>query len=468
MLDRSQRTAILELHKQQTPLRTIARTLKLSRPAVRKVIESQSSEPPRIQRAEKAEPYRSEILELYASCQGNLVRVHEELSVLGARLSYPALTAFCRKEAIGQEEKKPAGQYHFAPGEELQHDTSPFRALLGGVLRAIQIVSAVLCYCHKLFFQCSPTFQRFDCKVFLTEAFRYFQGTTRVIMIDNTHVIVLRGTGAEMVPVPEMAAFAERYHTRFIAHEKGDANRSARVEAPFHFIQRNFFAGRTFSDWDDLNAQARAWCDKVNSTYKKHLRAIPNELYAAERNALQPLPLWVPEVYRLHQRVVDMEGYVSLHNNRYSVPGAWIGRQVQVRETKDHVEIDDGRRGHVRHRRMVDRAGRRFTLPEHRVVRGQVKKPTPALEEQTLAETFPEISDYVAGLKKRGPKQPTLALRQLLRLAREYPHDAFLGAVRQAAQYGLYDLERLERMILRLIAQDYFRLDPEKGDDDEG
>jgi hypothetical protein len=117
---------------------------------------------------------------------------------------------------------------------------------------------------------------------------------------------------------------------------------------------------------------------------------------------------------------------------------------------------------------MVDRAGRRFTLPEHRVVRGQAKKPTPALEEQTLAETFPEISDYVAGLKKRGPKQPTLALRQLLRLAREYPREAFLGAVRQAAQYGLYDLERLERMILRLIAQDYFRLDPEKGDDDEG
>jgi hypothetical protein len=468
MLDRSQRTAILELHKQQVPLRTIAQTLKVSRPAVRKVIESQSREPPPLERAEKAEPYRNEILDLYASCQGNLVRVHEELCALGATLSYPALTAFCRKEQIGREEKKPVGQYHFAPGEELQHDTSPFRAMLGGVARLIQIVSAVLCYSRKLFFQCSPTFQRFDCKVFLTEAFLYFQGATRMIMIDNTHVIVLRGTGAEMVPVPEMAAFAERYHTQFIAHEKGDANRSARVEGPFHFIQRNFFAGRTFSDWDDLNVQARAWCDKVNSTYKKHLRAIPNELYAVERCALQPLPLWVPEVYRLHQRVVDMEGYVSLHSNRYSVPAAWIGRQVQIRETKDHVEIEDGRRNHVRHRRLVDCAGRRFTLPEHRVARGQAKKPAPALEEQTLCEAFPEISDYVAALKKRGPKQPTLALRQLLRLGREYPREAFLSAVRQAAQYGLYDLERLERMILRLIAQDYFRLDPKKGDDDEG
>src|SRR2546425_7672939 len=35
-----------------------------------------------------------------------------------------------------------------------------------------------------------------------------------------------------MVPAPEMAAFAERYHFTFRAHEKGDANRAARVERP--------------------------------------------------------------------------------------------------------------------------------------------------------------------------------------------------------------------------------------------
>ena len=46
-------------------------------------------------------------------------------------------------------------------------------------------------------------------------------------MIDNTHVIVLRGTGALMIPVPEMEAFALRYGFIFKAHEKGDANRSA-------------------------------------------------------------------------------------------------------------------------------------------------------------------------------------------------------------------------------------------------
>jgi hypothetical protein len=64
----------------------------------------------------------------------------------------------------------------------------------------------------------------------------------------------------------------------------------------------------------------------------------------------------------------------------------------------------------------------------------------------------------VAALKQNGRKVVALALRQLLRLLKEYPRQPFLAAVREAAQYGLYDLDRLERMILRRVAHDYFRL----------
>ena len=42
----------------------------------------------------------------------------------------------------------------------------------------------------------------------------------------------------------------------------------------------------------------------------------------------------------------------------------------------------------------------------------------------------------------------TLALRQLLRFVREYPRQPLLAAVEEASRYGLYDLDRLERMIL--------------------
>jgi hypothetical protein len=416
--------------------------------------------PPPIIRPEKAEPYRQEILQLYASCKGNLVRVHEELSATGADVSYPALTAFCRRHGIGQKPIVPAGQYQFEPGQECQTDTSLHKVTMAGQLRKVQTASAVLCYSHMLFFQFYPTFQRFDCKVFLTEALKYYGGSCKRMVIDNTHVIVLHGTGRDMVPVPEMAAFGERYGFEFQAHRIGNANRSGRVERPFSYIENNFLAGREFADWNDLNQRARAWCDEVNGTYKKHLRAIPRELFALERPYLKPLPIWVPEVYRLHHRIVDVEGYVSVQSNRYSVPAAWIGHQVEVRETKDRIEIQYGIRQSVCHDRVIDSVGKRITLSEHRPPRGQgIKRTDPRPEEKTLGEMVPEVSDYVTALKKHGRKYITLALRQLLRMVREYPREPFLSAVTEAAHYGLYDLDRLERMILHRVASDYFQLD---------
>ncbi|PYT23831.1 MAG: hypothetical protein DMG57_30730, partial [Acidobacteria bacterium] len=92
MLSQAQRTAILELSAKGVSKREIARVLQLSRQTVRKVLRSNSTQVPEIQRAEKAEPYRQQILELLVSCKGNLVRVHEELQAQGAVMSYAALT----------------------------------------------------------------------------------------------------------------------------------------------------------------------------------------------------------------------------------------------------------------------------------------------------------------------------------------------------------------------------------------
>ena len=396
------------------------------------------------------------------------MRVHEELLAGGAQLSYPTLTAFCRRHGIGYQPPEPAGRYDFGPGEETQHDTSPHEVELAGRRRKVQTASAVLCYSRMLFFQCYPTFQRFDCKVFLTDALRYMGGATARVMIDNTHVVVLRGSGREMVPVPEMAAFGERFGFEFIAHAIGNANRSGRVERPFSFIDGNFLAGRTFSSWLDLNQRAREWCDKVNSTYKKHIRAVPRELFAIERLHLKPLPAWIPEVYRLHQRLVDIEGYVVLHTNRYSVPWDWIGRRVEVRETKDKIEIQLDARRLVTHRRIAEVEHQRVMLVEHRPPRGQqTPRPDPHPEENAILTAEPELAEYVAGLKQRSRKVLTLALRQLLRFVREYPREPLLGAVREAARYGLYDLDRLERMILRRVTREYFLLNDEGPQEDE-
>jgi transposase len=461
MLDQSTRVAILRLHEEGHGARAIARALGISRGAVRRVLEAGTAEVPELARAESAEPYREQIVELLLRCKGNLVRVHEEIVAAGATLSYPALTAYCRRHGIGHAPPEPVGQYHFEPGQESQHDTSPHDVVIAGRKRRVQTASMALCYSRMLFFQHYPRFTRFECKVFLTETALYFEGSCGQWMIDNTHVVVLSGTGADMVPVPEMAAFAGRFGAVFAAHEKGDANRSARVERPFDYIENNFLAGREFTDWAHLNREARAWCDKVNAAQKRHLHASPRELFAKERAHLVPLPAYVPEVYQLHERIVDSEGYVSVHTNRYSAPWRLISRRVEVRETKDRIHVYDGPRCVAVHERIVDPIDTRVTLPAHRPPRGAkvFAKDTLSPEERELSQVGPEVAAYVAWLKKRG--RSLRVLRRLLAMVRDYPREPLLAAVKIATHYGLDDMDRVEGLVLRRIAGDFFPPPPE-------
>ncbi len=93
MLDEHIRATILKLHEAGHGKRAIARALRVSRGAVRKVIASGSNKASPLSRPEKAESHHDAIIEQFARCKGTLVRVHVELEARGAGLCYPALTA---------------------------------------------------------------------------------------------------------------------------------------------------------------------------------------------------------------------------------------------------------------------------------------------------------------------------------------------------------------------------------------
>jgi hypothetical protein len=97
------------------------------------------------------------------------VRVHEELVASGAALSYPALTAFCRREGIGQEPVVPAGSYdHFSnQARSCARHLTAARVTMGGRKFKAELAT-VLCCSRMLFFE-SGLRSRNDCKVFLTK-----------------------------------------------------------------------------------------------------------------------------------------------------------------------------------------------------------------------------------------------------------------------------------------------------------
>ena len=461
MLDKDTRTAILALSRQGYGVRRIARELKLSRNSVRRVILSGVVEPAMAERTSQLEEHLEAIQQFYAECKGNLVRVREKLeealSKRGEKLqaSYSALTWFCRRHGIAVEEPVAVKRIVTAPGLEMQHDTSPHTVVIGAKKVKRQCASVVLGYSRMLYFQFYPAFQRFHMKVFLTDGFQYFGGCCGRCVIDNSSIAIACGTGRLAEVAPEVEAFERRFGFEFLAHELGHKERSGKIERPFHYIENNFLVGRVFKDDEDLNRQALEWLEKANRRRLRELQATPIELFAAEKPHLVCLPLYVPEVYRMFQRVVDAYGCVSVERMKYPAPPAYIGKTVLVRESKDQVRLFDGHKELAAHKKKVEGSPAAEPAPNplaHR--QRQAWLP----EEKRLKEAGATLGKYLDVLKaERGPRY-VWSVKKLYRLLCQYDAEVLERAVARAAQYRLFDVRRIETILLQDIAQREYRL----------
>ncbi|HSW27780.1 MAG TPA: hypothetical protein VLJ62_33810 [Burkholderiaceae bacterium] len=458
------RNSVRTLQAQGLHLREISRLLRLSRNTVRRILREPAV--PAARGAAVDEVMQRRLREVYARAKGNAVRMGQILAdEHDLRLSYSTLTRWVR-EAELREPPKRAGEYDFAPGQEMQHDTSPHRLEVAGKAVTAQCAGLTLAYSRRLFVQYYPRFTRFEDKHFLLQAAQFMDGTAPRCIIDNTSVVLAGGAGAQAVIAPEMVAFARGLGFEFQAHRIGHPDRKARIERPFAWIERGFLPGRCFSSFDDLNAQARRWCIEVaNAKPKRSLGMSPEAAYVLEKPHLCSLPAVLPAVYDVFDRVVDLYGFVSVDTNRYSVPERLVGKTVTVYKHYASIEIHCRRTAVALHPRLIGVRDARHTLPGHHTVPQRAPR-QPSLHAQLLRGEHPVLDAYVAALGTHLNGRGTRALNRLLQLKRSYPREPFLAAVEQALKYGLFDLARLETLVLRHVAGDFFALDDDDGQDD--
>jgi transposase len=455
------RDAVRTLQAQGKSLREISRVLHLSRNTVRRIVRARDPAP--TEEVPLGVP-RAYLASAFERAQGNVVRVAELLSAeYDLNVSYSTLTRWVREAGLRAPPVR-AGEYSFAPGEEMQHDTSPHRLTLGERTVTAQCAGLVLAYSRRLFIQYYPRYTRFEAKAFLLEAVRFMAGACARCVIDNTSVMLAAGAGANALIAPEMAAFARTLGFEFCAHRVNHPDRKGRIERNFFFVETNFLPGRRFSDFDDLNRQALAWCQEVaNARPKRVLGMSPETAYVLEKPYLRALPSVLPPVYELFERVVDLNGYASLEANRYSVPERLVGQRVTVYKYPQRIEIHHRQGVVATHARLIGQRDARRTDPAHHPTPTRASR-TPAIEAQ-LCHDSPELQAYARALEQRGHGRGLRALRRLLEIQHTYPKEAFLAGVRQAAHYGLYDLGRLEKLILQQVAGNFFALH-EASDDD--
>ena len=155
---------------------------------------------------------------------------------------------------------------------------------------------------------------------------------------------------------PELLALAGhyRFEPRPVAPARG--NQKGRVERAIRYIRDSFFAGRSFSDLDDLNAQARLWCLGLaaDRRWPQDSRLSVRQAFQAEGCSLLGLP---ESAFALGERVAARVGktpYVRFDTNDYSVPHTHVQRTLTVLADERWVRVLDGSTELARHRRCWD------------------------------------------------------------------------------------------------------------------
>ena len=123
-------------------------------------------------------------------------------------------------------------------------------------------------------------------------------------------------------------------------------NEKGRVERAIRYVRDAFFAARSFTDLDDLNAQAEAWCNgpAADRRCPDDPRRSVREVFADEAPRLLALP---DNPAPLLERVAVSVGktpYVRFDLNDYSVPHTHVRRMLTVLADPHEVRIVDGAR----------------------------------------------------------------------------------------------------------------------------
>lgn len=172
-------------------------------------------------------------------------------------------------------------------------------------------------------------------------AFTRVGGIAAVMRIDNLRTAVARGAGAwgELTDSYRRYALTVRFHVDVCApyspEHKGKVERQVRTQRARLDPSRRC--------WDSLE-ELQAWSD-AESLRLAHERRCPAtgtsvwEAWQQERSKLAPLPI-LPEPFdHVATRRVAADALVSFEGRQYSVPFAYLGREVEVRGGARHVQI---------------------------------------------------------------------------------------------------------------------------------
>ena len=366
MIDIMDRLEIKKLKKEGLSNRKIAKRLGIDRETVARILAEERYENYKltIKKPSKLDPYKDKIINILARTpELTKKRVYETIKDDG----YPGGSTIVY-EFINSLPKNIDAVIRFEglPGEYLQFDYGAISNpnLANEHHKRIFFFAARLKYSRTLYveFSCDQSFETMVRA--LLRCFEYIGGVPLVVVMDNMKTVITGRNGSEIIWNKQFLAFAYEIGFKPEVCWPASPQQKGLAENLVGYIKRNFYCGRSFTDISDLNTQVKLWMDRINSQANQATDIPAFGLLDKEKLKLSSLKMLADDYgLPIFTRVSPMStAYVR--GNFYSVPNAYINKNLTVKLRTHEVDIYDKCELVASHKRCFEKK-KRILLEEH-------------------------------------------------------------------------------------------------------
>lgn len=422
-------------HRDNKPIREIAREFRVSRNTVKKVIKSDVTEftyDRNTQPFPKLGPYQELLSESLVKDDMKPKRerqtalvLFEELQRQGFEGGYDSVRRYVQKWRISEGDRKVTAYITqtFDPGEAFQFDWSYEQVELAGVVVTVKVAHFRLCYSRMPF---CVAYARESLEMVLdahVRAFEYFGGSCRKGIYDNLKTVVTKVLiGKDRVFNRRFQNLSSHYLFEAIACTPAAGWEKGQIESQVKFIRHRLFVPRLkFATIDELNQWLSDRCRTIAAGHKhpEFKDGTVAEYFAREKQQLMVLSSPF-DGYKETPVRVSPTALVSYDRNRYSVNASVVGKAVMIRAYADRIVIvHDGK-----------------VVGEHRRQFGRDKTIYDAWHYIEVLKHKPGALRNGAPFKEWVLPEPLIEVRQILGKSSDGDRQ-FVGILSAVSNYGL-------------------------------
>jgi transposase len=278
-------------------------------------------------------------------CLGrNAVSIYQDLVERFAfEHKYNSVKRFCR--ALRKKNPTQYDRLEFPPGEEAQVDYglgAPTRKPGTNTYRRPRLFVMTLKYSRRCFRKVVWQSSQVTWAKLHEEAFRYFGGTTRYVVLDNLKEGVIKPDLYEPELNPVYASVLTHYGVVADPARVADPDRKGSVENAIQHTQDTALKGRRFEGIEEQNQWLMHWEERwasvrIHGRTKRQVQ----EMFEEEKPFLQALPLNSFSYFLQETRTVQDDGTIQVHDCYYAALPARLHTKVIVRIYDYDIEIID-------------------------------------------------------------------------------------------------------------------------------